>query len=210
MSRPHPEIHRKPFEKLRIRLSQFFTVALLLLSIFTRSRWEEAESGVATLLFFVGLTLAASGALGRLWCSAYIAGNKSTQLITEGPYSLSRNPLYFFSLIGGIGIGLSTETVTFAVAIAAAFLLYYPPVIRREQAKLETLYGETYRDYQRAVPAFWPRWTGLREPEQQTINPRIFRRHAAAAIWFVWIVGLLEVAESLRELGVLPTLLRLF
>jgi protein-S-isoprenylcysteine O-methyltransferase Ste14 len=44
--------------------------------------------------------LAAMIASHRLWCSLYISGYKNSQLITSGPYSLCRNPLYFFSFVG--------------------------------------------------------------------------------------------------------------
>lgn len=45
-------------------------------------------------LSFVFLLVAA---LGRVWTSAYISGRKNHELVVNGPYSLTRNPLYFFS-----------------------------------------------------------------------------------------------------------------
>ena len=36
------------------------------------------------------------------------------------------------------------------------------------------------------------------------MNPVVYRRHMFSALWFVWIVGLLELAEGLKELGWMP------
>ena len=41
---------------------------------------------------------------GRTWCSLYIGGHKERQLIVSGPYSITRNPLYAFSILGTVGI----------------------------------------------------------------------------------------------------------
>lgn len=41
---------------------------------------------------------------GRTWCSLYIGGHKERQLIVSGPYSITRNPLHAFSILGTVGI----------------------------------------------------------------------------------------------------------
>ena len=48
-----------------------------------------------------GVLLIAIAILGRAWCTLYIGGRKAQELTDSGPYSLSRNPLYVFSFIGG-------------------------------------------------------------------------------------------------------------
>jgi len=45
----------------------------------------------------IGFTLIVLSGVGRIWSSAYIAGLKSKRVISYGPYSIMRNPLYFFS-----------------------------------------------------------------------------------------------------------------
>jgi hypothetical protein len=134
----------------------------------------------------------------------YIAGHKDSRLIQEGPYSLSRNPLYLFSFIGTMGIGFATETMTVPVVLGVAFLLYYPMVIRREENKLRGYFPDTFPAYCAKVPRFFPRHLGPVEPETCAVNPRLFRRHAFSALWFIWIIGILEVIEELHELGFVP------
>jgi hypothetical protein len=165
---------------------------------------------VATFLYSAGLALAAIGAAGRIWCSFFISGRKDGQLVTEGPYSISRNPLYVFSCIGLVGVGLTTETLTYPVLFLAIFGMYYPGIMEREERRLEELFGEAYGQYRQRVPRFWPRLQLYSEPASWSSNPRLFRRHILSDIWFVWIAAIIELIEGLRDVGVLPHLLHLW
>ena len=44
----------------------------------------------------IGFILLIFGCFGRIWASLYIEGNKTKNLITNGPFMMVRNPLYFF------------------------------------------------------------------------------------------------------------------
>jgi protein-S-isoprenylcysteine O-methyltransferase Ste14 len=185
-------------------------VVLLPLAVFvvSSSRWEGTL--LDPLLFLAGMLLIGIGTMGRLWCSLYIAGYKEGTLISVGPYSVTRNPLYFFSLIGAVGVGLATETLTIALIFGALFGLFYPTVIRAEEERLSELHGAAFDDYCRRVPRFWPRWSLLREPAQYAVCPLPFRKRLVDGLWFVWLVGVVELIEALHELGVLPVYWRLY
>ncbi len=124
-------------EKLRIRLSQILALFVIAILIISSSAWEDQFPVLSSVFFMVGILLVGIASLGRLWCSLYIAGYKTKKLITQGPYSISRNPLYFFSLLGAIGVGFASETLLIPFIIMIAFVLYYPSVIRCEEAKLK-------------------------------------------------------------------------
>ena len=147
--------------------------------------------------------------VGRLWCSLYISGYKDAVLITSGPYSVSRNPLYFFSFLGFAGIRLATETLSFAIALVAAFGLIYPYVIRHEEDYLLSKFGEAFADYRARTPCFFPDLGLFREPQSYTVNPSLYRRTMANGLWFVWLVGIIELVEALHEYHVLAPLIRL-
>lgn len=184
-------------------------LAFILLAL-TQSHWELQDENVATFLFSTGLGLAAIGATGRIWCSFFISGRKDGELVTEGPYSISRNPLYVFSSIGLVGVGLSTETLTYPLLFLVIFGLYYPGIMAREEKRLEELFGESFRQYRQRVPRFWPNPGLYSEPTSWSSNPRLFRRHILSDIWFVWIAAIIELVEGMRNVGWLPHLLTLW
>jgi len=194
------------YQQGRLTASRLFILFLVVLAAFTDSQWEKRAPLITAFLFLAGCLLAGAASLGRLWCSLYIAGRKTRQLVTEGPYSLCRHPLYFFSCLGGRGVGLASETLTIPLLILAAFAVYYPFVIRYEEGKMLAMHGQDYAAYCRTTPRFWPRWSLFREPEEYSVYPRIFRLHLFNAMGFIWMIGVLELLEILKELYIIPSL----
>lgn len=179
------------------------------LILFSQSRLEEVYL-LSEFLYFIGIILVGVATVGRLWCSLYICGHKTKDLITAGPYSVCRNPLYFFSFLGGIGIGFASETLTVTLLILSGFLLYYPFVIRAEEKKLRRIHGIDFDRYMSKTPRFFPSLSGLYEPEEYTVRPRLFKRRIFDALWFVWMAGILELVEALHEYNVIPVFFRLW
>jgi len=123
-----------------------------------------------------GYLLLAAGAVGRIWCAAFIAGRKNSVLVTEGPYSVVRNPLYFFSFLGFVGVGLAFEMLSLAILLGAIFFLTHWPTILSEERRLSGLFGPAFQAYKNAVPRFIPNFKGLRQPASVIISPRVFSR----------------------------------
>lgn len=197
-------------ERCRIPLAQVYVALLIALVLFSRSRWMESAPVVATSFFAAGVVLVAVAALGRTWCSMYIAGYKGRVLVVEGPYSVCRNPLYFFSMLGGVGLGLVAKNVTVPLLFLVGFGLYYPLVIRREERALRLAFGKGYDAYERVTPRFLPRLLLLREPPEYAVDPRIFRAHLQSAAWFVLLIALVAIVETLHDMHVLPSPLALY
>ena len=197
-------------EKYRIVLSRIAAAIVLFFFFSTQSYWETKNEKVAIFLSFIGIILVAIASMGRMWCSLYIAGYKDGKLITKGPYSISRNPLYFFSMIGVVGIGCATETFTFPIVLIILFASYYVFVIKSEEERLKQLFGVEFEEYANTVPAFFPRLSTFAEPENYNVKPVIYRRHIFSALWFIWIVGIIEVIEGMKEIGFLKPLWSLY
>lgn len=189
----------------RILLSRIFAVALFVLLVFSRSAHDGTL--LEGLLFFTGLVLVGVATVGRLWCAMYISGYKNSELITSGPYSITRNPMYFFSFLGFAGIGFATETLSFGLTFPLIFLLVYPSIITREEELLRSTFGPAFIDYCARTPRFLPTLKRFREPESYNVNPRLFRRAMFDALWFIWLVGIIELVETLHDAHILAAVI---
>ena len=195
--------------RYRIIFSWFLALVLGAGVVLTDSQWEKFPI-LSSLFFAAGCTLVGIASIGRLWCSLYISGYKSNILVMIGPYSMCRNPLYFFSLLGSIGVGLATETLSIPLILLLFFSLYYPRVIRSEESKLLKLHQEKFKSYCRTTPSFFLNLSNLKEPEEYLVRPKIFRKNMFHALWFIWLVGTLEIIQSLHEAGIVPVLFRIY
>jgi protein-S-isoprenylcysteine O-methyltransferase Ste14 len=182
---------------------------LFLLLLFSENYWEQKRF-VPDIFFIFGIILVGIATVGRLWCLLYISGYKTNTLIKWGPYSLCRNPLYFFSFFGGVGVGLASEALMLPGVILIGFALYYPFVIKAEERKLREVHKTEFDDYVGSTPRFFPSFVLLREPQEYTVKPQEFRKGLFDALWFVWLVGILELIEAFHEFGILPVFLRLY
>ena len=195
-------------ENHRILVSRLFAVLFFGVVLSMESRLESTLA--ASVLFVAGLALVGVATIGRLWCSLYISGHKDSELITVGPYSVTRNPLYFFSFLGFAGVGLASETLTLAIAMTVFFSLVYPVIIRREERFLRQHFGDRYVDYCARVPRFFPRPRTYVEPDSWMVDTRRFRRTMVDVVWFVWLVALMELVEAIHELGIIAPLFTLY
>lgn len=192
----------------RIIASRIFGLGILLLLLFTGHSF--AQGTLTDILFELsGLFLLSICSLGRLWALMYISGNKRRELVTEGPYSIVRHPLYVFSLIGALGISLASENVLVLGLIIVFNLLYYPFTILAEERKMTNKFGDAYREYMKNTPRFIPKFSLYKEPELYEVKAASFVRNFVDGMWFIWIFMLLHFAEMLQESGYLPVFLRI-
>ncbi len=193
--------------RLRLVVSRIFAIAVILLATFTAASFKEG-SLADILLETSGLFLLTVCSMGRLWALLYISGYKKLELITEGPYSMVRHPLYVFSLIGAIGIGLASENILVLAALLIFYLLYYPLTIFVEEKKLVDKFGQAYLDYIERTPRFLPKLSLYKSPPQVVVNADIFLKNIAIGMWFIWIFIALDFIEALQQGGLIPVLLR--
>jgi protein-S-isoprenylcysteine O-methyltransferase Ste14 len=192
----------------RVVVTRIFAILVILLVIFTSASYKEGSLTDIT-LETLGLFLLTICSMGRLWALLYISGHKKLELITEGPYSMVRHPLYVFSLIGAIGIGFASENILVLAVLVIFYLLYYPLTILVEEKKLIDKFGQAYLDYIKSTPRFLPKLSLYKSSSQVVVNADIFLKSIMIGMWFIWIFILLNFIEPFHEAGLIPVILKL-
>lgn len=190
--------------KLRIVHSRLFALLIFLLLMVSAN---SIESGFQQgLIDFAGLACVTVCAFGRVWSSIYISGQKIIALVEIGPYSVTRNPLYLFSLIGVAGIGLASGSLVIIALLTLSFGLYYPSIIRSEEAAMKAQHGPEFQSYMERVPRFLPNMSLYSEPDICTVKTKQLRRALLDASYFIWIYGAVQLIQKLHQARVLPVL----
>jgi protein-S-isoprenylcysteine O-methyltransferase Ste14 len=110
--------------------------------------------GAALLLAGFATSLWARRWLGRYW-SGRVAEVHEHRLISSGPYSVVRHPIYSGVLLAFLGTALLLGGWRSAAALLVMAMALYVKVLREERLLL-TLFGDDYAAYQRRVPALVP------------------------------------------------------
>ena len=110
---------------------------------------------LADLLFAIGWI--AVLAVVALWVTTIRAMTKARttlnpngtpdKLLTDGPFAVSRNPIYLANTILLIAIGLITGSLWFLIMALLAALATRKLAIEREEKILARKFGKKYRDY---------------------------------------------------------------
>ena len=194
-------------ERYRLGFSWIAGLFFVFSVLFSDSPYRESQ--LYEFLELVGYVLIVFATLGRIWATVYIGGRKDEELCQDGPYSISRNPLYLFSLFGAVGIILSAQKLTL-LAIILPFFVYYYFVIRGEETRLLHFFGQEYADYSKRVGRILPTFKTYTSQESFTVYPKVLFRSMIHASIFMWIFMLLEILEYCKDrTALIPTLFTL-
>lgn len=105
--------------------------------------------------FTLGAGLVAAGAalraaaIGRLGKAGtrHETDRPARVLVTEGPYRLSRNPIYLGLILFYLGLGVFLNNFWIFALAAPLFATIHAVVVAREEEYLEGKFGEAYRAY---------------------------------------------------------------
>lgn len=192
--------------KSRIKLSKIALAIALLVIIFTKS-FIEYESPIHEFIEFIGYFFVAVCVMGRLYSTAFLGGFKNEQLITYGAFSIVRNPLYFFSLLGITGVALMSGHILLYVFLPLYFLFLYNGLIAREEEFLSEKFGTEYMDYKKRVPRLFPKFSLYQAPEVIQTVPKFLNNAFKDAIWWFLPFPLFEILEYVQESGMISPMI---
>jgi len=111
--------------------------------------------GTALLLISTLFTLWARLVLGKMWATN-AAVKTEHSLITEGPYQITRNPIYtgILGMVLGSAFSLGEGLILLG---SIAVLLFFQNRIRLEEQLMTQTFGEQYLQYKNSVPKLVPR-----------------------------------------------------
>lgn len=206
-SLPHASVDLGSVQTIRKAVLLVAVTALILAFIFVASTWPEGHL-VHEMLEWAGIGLIAVCIIGRTWCSLYIGGRKNTELVAVGPYSVTRNPLYVFSILGAAGIGAQLGSIVLTVASCAIAWIVFLVVAMQEEKYLLSVHGDSYRDYLMRVPRFLPRLSQWHNVDVLHVQPSNVVRTFVDACFFLVAIPAAEFFESMQSAGLIPILFR--
>ncbi|MER8849049.1 MULTISPECIES: methyltransferase family protein [Mesorhizobium] len=196
------------YQQMRRLVLAVLVLVLFLALLFGQSTFPPDTPVHETIEMF-GVLLIFLGIVGRLWATLYIGGRKSSEVVTGGPYSITRNPLYVFSTVAAAGVGAQIGSFSgitlFAVLCAGAFHI----VILREEKFLKEALGVTYADYLARVPRFFPKLSLYEEGDTGSFKPRLLLTTLLDGLVFLIALPAFELIDGAQLSGMLPVWFRL-
>jgi protein-S-isoprenylcysteine O-methyltransferase Ste14 len=130
----------------------------------TRHGWIDGRPGPWNLL---ALILIVAGIACTLWTMTlhfpaspglFLELRSTRKLLTVGPYTVSRNPMYLFELTFWFGWTLFYGSLVVLIGCLLWVMLFNFVIVPWEERDLEARYGEAYCQYKRLVPRWFGRW----------------------------------------------------
>jgi protein-S-isoprenylcysteine O-methyltransferase Ste14 len=193
-----------PHHLRRVQLVRKAALSISLLLVIGLAALTRSFGGDGTVhegLEAAGLAMIALCVVGRAWCSLYIGGRKKAEIVDQGPYSISRNPLYVFSFIGAFGMGAQTGSVTIATLFLLISVGVFYLTVRQEEGWLAATFGEPYLTYCARTPRFWPDFAKWRDRETLEVRPVFFLTTLRDGLAFFLAVPLFEALEHAQTVG---------
>ncbi len=107
---------------------------------------------VGPLLFAAGIGLMAA-AMGRFSDAGTNVPTPlpATAIVTDGPYGLTRNPIYIAMALGLVGVAVTVDNPWLMALVVPFIAVIHLGVVKREERYLESKFGDAYRSYRVSV-----------------------------------------------------------
>jgi protein-S-isoprenylcysteine O-methyltransferase Ste14 len=185
------------------RLRATFATYLALIAATAFVGPVDLPRGLYLLANLLGFILVALACLGRIWCSVFIAGHKDELLVTHGPFAACRHPLYAFSILGALGLGLTSKSPLLCLLVVMVITALVVYAASCEEQFLADAFPEDFKAYVAATPnMWWPRRHMATLPERLDVRPVVYWKAFLDAGSFFLLYALVALAAEYR---LLPT-----
>jgi protein-S-isoprenylcysteine O-methyltransferase Ste14 len=154
----------EPDSSRRVRLILIiFTAALLSLPDKFVPLLNRRFLPLGPAVFWIGAAITAAVLLFSIWARHHLGNNwsqavtlkKDHELITSGPYSLVRHPIYTGLLLAIVGCAVARGEWRGVLAVVLVFFALWQK-LKLEEKWMRAQFGESYQAYSRRVPALLP------------------------------------------------------
>ena len=175
------------FFKIRSFTPIPFIIALL---YFAKPAWYTVVIGVPFIVV---------GELLRVWAVGYAGASTRARtlgaardLVTTGPYSYVRNPLYLGNFLLSLGVCLVANVYELVAVLVIGYFFQYLPIIAVEEAYLLESCGPVYQTYQEQVPRFIPQFRSYPDPSTHDFSfARAIKSEKRTLTAIVCVIGLI-------------------
>lgn len=132
-----------------------FIIAVLFPKIFFPT---GKEAILRRALCIVGIAMILFGFLIRITARGRKADESDSgrSLVTNGPYALMMHPMYFGTLLIGIGVVLALFNLWVLPIFLIGYSLIYARQMRKEEGLLSARFGAAYAEYSKKTPKYFP------------------------------------------------------
>ena len=144
-------------ERKRVYPPVYFFLGLLLMT--AGHFWLPLASLIDSPLAYVGVPPILVGVGLLVWCNQLFRRadttikpfERSSALVTHGPFGFSRNPIYLGMVLTLLGAAVLFGTLSPFLIVPVFVVLIQSQFIRAEEAMLAEAFGSEYADYQKRV-----------------------------------------------------------
>ena len=120
--------------------------------------------GVLTLISSLPILIWTHRTLGKYYAAVLELKEKHT-LITSGPYSRIRHPMYTVFIMYTVSLALMSANL-FVIVFSIVVIVSFPSLAKQEEQMLLGLFGDEYSDYMRQTNRFFPLKRRKKETEE--------------------------------------------
>lgn len=141
-----------------------FSYTIILVSLFWYRFFKWPDSNLDIIFISFGFFLFYFGLLTCIWAKVVMKKSwgipsqldvqRQKKLIVQGPFKISRNPIYLGIIIALLGYSIALRSMLLPIIVGLA-IWYFNRAINKEEKLLENNFGKSYIQYKKRVPRFF-------------------------------------------------------